>query len=170
MAGKKRKLPKDLREATAMVTACLDASKRIADARKEMKKIRIEDVMKARLTDLSTEDATVYLIARYGLKDILKICSVMSRLPDTLPAVYKARYMNECTNRQDADVIAKFMESHCQDLCRMKMFVDNSEPIVLVPPTSRCFECQLPLTINHQCDVSLLCNIIGSKFSMAGLA
>ena len=144
MAGKKRKLPKDLREATARATACLNASQTIADACKELKRICIEDVMKARVTDMSTEDAAIYLIARYGLKDVF---TVMSKLPDTLPAVYKARYINEHTSRQDANVIAKFVESHCQDLCTM--FIDKNEPIVLAPPTSRCFECQLSLTINH---------------------
>lgn len=153
MAGKKRKLPKDLREATKMATVCLNASQTIADACKELKRISIEDVMKARVTDLSTEHAAIYLIARYGLKDVFAICSAMSKLPDTFPAVYKARYINEHISRRDANVIAKFVESHCQDLCTM--FVDNNKPIALVPPTSTCFECQLPLTINHQCDVSL---------------
>ena len=74
---------------------------------------------KGRSTDLSTEDAAIYLIAQYGLKDISKTYSVMSRLPDTLSAVYKARYTNERTNRRDADVIATFVESRCPDLCTM---------------------------------------------------
>ena len=152
MAGKKRKLPKDLHEATAMVTLCLDASKRIADSCKEMKKICIEDVMNARSTDLSSDDAATYLIARYGFKDIFRICSVMSSLPNSLPAVYRARYLKECTNRPDADVIAKFVENHCKDL--FNIFVDCTEPAVLVPPASRCFECNAPLTINHQSTVS----------------
>ena len=112
MAGKKRKLTKDLREVTAMATAtCLNTSKKIADACQVLKNTCLKKMVKARSTDLSTEDAGIYLIARYGLKYISKICSVMSRLPDTLPAVYKARYTNECTNRQDADVIATFVES-----------------------------------------------------------
>ena len=106
MAGKKRKLPKDLHEATAMATACLNTPKKIADACQVLKNTCLEEMAKGRSTDLSTEDAAIYLIARYGLKDISKICSVMSRLPDTLPAVYKAWYTNECTNRRDADVIA----------------------------------------------------------------
>ena len=89
-----------------------------------------------------------YLIARYGMKEMAKICKVAPGLPDTLTAFQKAHYLRQLTGREDADLIGDFVKDNCPDIYN----VFDHSPAVLAPPTSICFDCERPLTLNHQCE------------------
>ena len=64
---------------------------------------------------MSSEEATTYLIARYGLKEMAKICKVVSGLPNTLTAFQKTQYLRQLTGREDADLIGAFVKANCPD-------------------------------------------------------
>ena len=146
--SRKRKLPKDLAEASKMATSCIAATRRVSDACSSLKETSLNDFQGA---NVSSEEATLYLIARYGVKEMAKICKVVSGLPDTLTAFQKAHYLRQLTGREDADLIGAFVEDNCPDMCD----VFDHSPAVLAPPTSICLECERPLTSYHQCDVCM---------------
>ena len=152
--SRKRKLPKDLAEASKMAKACIAATRRVSDACTLLKETSLNDFQGA---NVSSEEATTYLIARYGLKEMAKICKVVSGLPDTLTAFQKAQYLRQLTGREDADLIAAFVKDNCPDFCN----IFDPSPAVLAPPTSICFDCERPLTSYHQCDVRTSLFILG---------
>ena len=144
--SRKRKSPKDLAEASKMATACIAATRRVSDACTLLKETSLNDFQGA---NVSSEEATTYLIARYGLKEMAKICKVVSGLPDSLTAFQKAQYLKQLTGREEADLIGAFIKDNCPDFCN----VFDHSPAVLAPPTRVCFDCECPLTSYHQCDV-----------------
>lgn len=145
---RKRKLPKDLAEASDMAKACISASKRVSDACNVLRNTSLSDLQGS----MATEDVAIYLIAKYGLKEMSKICKVVSGLPSSRTASQKNHYIRQLSGREDADVIAAFTKANCNDFFGV---FPQASPSVLAPPTSTCFDCNRPLNSNHDCEVSL---------------
>ena len=94
MAGKKRKLPKDLKDASAMAVCYLNATKEISDACQVLRSLNIQDV---HTMDLSPDDAVLFLVAQYGIQNVSKVCSALSTLPEALPLSQKERMIQSVT-------------------------------------------------------------------------
>ena len=153
MAGEKRKLPRDLKDASAMAVNYLTATKKISDACQVLRSLSMQEVHTARIVDLSPDDAVLFLVARYGIKDVSKVCSALSTLPEALPLSQKERMTQAVTGRDDAGFIANFICKYSPGLPSTLLHSDS--PTVLAPPTAICFECHKSLVFNHQCNVSI---------------
>ena len=71
MAGKikKRKLPKDLSDASTMAVSHLNVSKKISEACQVLRSFSVTEVHLAiRSVDLSPDDAVLFLVVQYGSK------------------------------------------------------------------------------------------------------
>ncbi len=157
-ARKKRKLPKDLTEASKQARAYLVSSNKIVEACELLKTIELPVSSK----DISEHHISTYLIGRYGLNKIARICSVLSGFPMTLNTFHVSKYISKLTDMDDAHLLASFITTHCPDL--IATFTSNPpSPTLLAPPVSNCFECQRQLTSNHDCEVSIL---ITRKFTL----
>ena len=150
MAGKKRKLPKDLKDASAMAVCYLNATKKISDACQVLRSLNIQDV---NTMDLSPDDAVLFLVAQYGIQNVSKVCSALSTLPEALPLSQKERMIQSVTERDDAGFIANFISKYSPGLPSTLLHCDS--PTVLAPPTAVCLECHKSLVFNHQCNVCI---------------
>ena len=50
-----------------------------------------------RSADLSPNNTVLFLVAQYGIEYVLKVCSALSRQPETLPRSQKESIMQEAT-------------------------------------------------------------------------
>lgn len=146
--GKKRRLPKDLSEASQIATAHIANSGKVVQACELLVNTTMSELQGMTKT-LSTEQITTCLIARHGLKKITQICTVLSGLPGSLNASSRTKYMRELTGMEDADLIGSFIQTHCKELIP----IFPNIPTVFAPPVSTCFECNRHLTSNHNCEV-----------------
>ena len=160
MAGKikKRKLPKDLSDASTMAVCHLNVAKKISEAWQVLRSFSVTEVHSTiRSVDLSPDDAVLFLVAQYGIKDVLKVCSALSRLPEALPPSQKESTMQAATGRDDAGFIASFVSKYLPGLPSKFMSLSHSDsPTTLAPPTAICFECHKALVFNHLCNVSII--------------
>jgi len=151
--GKKRKvnLPTNLFEATQKARACIDACGKVMEAFEVLKNAPLPST----LTELNEQQISIWLIAKYGLDSIQRVCTVLSGLPTTLNEFNKQKYLAELTKVNDAKHIDCIISGHCPQL--LQVFKTNT-PAVLAPPVSRCFECNCQLTSSHDCKVSFIFN------------
>ena len=97
---KKRKLPKDLSDASAMATSHLNTVKKIGEACQVLRSLSTTEVHSAFVSvDLSPNNAVLLLVAQYGIKDVLKVCSALSRIPEALPQSQKESVLQASTGR-----------------------------------------------------------------------
>ena len=155
-AKKKRKLPKNLTEASKQARAYLMSSSKITEACELFKTIELPASSK----DISEHDIATYLVGRYGINKIARICSVLSGFPKTLNTFHVSKYIAKVTDMDDAHLLASFITIHCPHL--IATFTSNHpSPTPLVPPVCNCFECQRQLTSNHDCEVSnKICTLV----------
>lgn len=159
MAGKikKRKLPKDLNDASALAVSHLNAVKKISEACQVLRSFSMTEVHSAiGLVDLPPDNAVLFLVAKYEIEDVLKVCSALLRLPKALPPSQKESMMQTATGRDDAGFIATFIRKYSPGLPSISNSLSHGDsPTALAPPTAICFECHKSLVFNHQCSVSV---------------
>ena len=122
MAGrvKKRKLPKDLSDASAMATSHLNAVRKISKACQVLRSLNATEVHSAfRSVDLSPDNALLLLVAQYEIEDVLKVCSALSRTPEALPPSQKESVLQASTGRHDAGFIASCVSKCSPGLSRV---------------------------------------------------
>lgn len=149
MATKKRKLPKDLKEASQMATALIATSNRVDQACVLLSNMSFQD-LQGISTQLTSEHLALCLIAKLGLRQVATLTTTLSSLPESLPPFDRAKYLREITNMPEADSLCSFIQAHCPQLCQ----VFPQSTLLLAPPVSTCFQCQRQLTSNHSCKVS----------------
>ncbi len=95
MAGKKRKLPRDLSEAEVLVRTEKLSISTITAARPSLSEVTLSDIGVAPLRSLSPEEFMAWLVARFGVKESKKICSVAASIPPTLTSAQRDRYIQK---------------------------------------------------------------------------
>ena len=155
MAGKKKKLPKDLKDASAMALSYVNVISRIKEACNVLKSVNMTEFQTSKSVDLSRDNALLFLIAQYGIEDVLKVSSVLSTLPEEIPTSQKERTLTTVTEISNTNTIANFITRHLPGLPSiLGSVIVSDSPIVLAPPTAVCLECNKSLVFNHKCNVS----------------
>lgn len=119
MSAKKRKLPRDLSEAEAVVLSEKTAAKTLAEAYNSLKTVHISDIYS--LKQIPEEQIITWLIATYGLGRMKRICSILGSLPPTLTPTQRKRFLSSLLRTsEDAELICKLVEERCPTLELLK--------------------------------------------------
>lgn len=155
MSAKKRKLPRDLSEAEAVVLSEKTAAKTLAEAYNSLKTVHISDIYS--LKQIPEEQIITWLIATYGLGRMKRICSILGSLPPTLTPTQRKRFLASfLRTSEDAELICKLVEERCPTLELLKDPATTPGTVkILAPPVHQCFKCTGNLSENHQCAVAL---------------
>ena len=155
MSAKKRKLPRDLSEAEAVVLGEKTAAKTLAEAYNSLKTVHISDIYS--LKQIPEEQIITWLIATYCLGRMKRICSILGSLPPTLTPTQRKRFLASLLRTsEDAELICKLVEERCPTLELLKDPATTPGTVkILAPPVHQCFKCTGNLSENHQCAVAL---------------
>ena len=139
-----------------MATSYLNAAQKISEACQVLRSFSVTEVHSAfRSVDLSPDNTLLLLVAQYGIEDVLKVCSALSRTPEALPPSQKESIVQAATGREDAGVIASCVSKYSPSLpTTVASLIYTDSPTALAPPTTICLECHKSLVFNHQCNVS----------------
>ena len=130
---KKRKLPGDLFQATEMARASIASSGNISEAYKALNEATLSNVPEA--DRLSQHELTTWIVARYGMECLHKVCKVMSGLPESLTKLQQSHYLKTLTGSEDAPFVSELIDTRCPSLCAI---FGQGPPQVLAPPVSKC--------------------------------
>ena len=147
--GVKRKLPRDLNEASKQARAHLTTSKSVLDAYEVLRTTELYSPAMG----TSENYIIVHLIARHGIAKIAQICAVLSGFPKSLNSFLVSKYISLLTGIDDAAPIASLVLTNCPDLMTAFAPSNPPSPTLLAPPVSTCLECHRQLTFNHDCEV-----------------
>ena len=155
MSTKKRKLPRDLSEAEAVVLSEKTAEKTLAEAYNSLTTVHISNIY--RLKQIPEEQIVTWLIATCGLSRMKRICSILGSLPPTLTSTQRKRFLESFLDTsEDVALICKLVEEKCPTLELLKDPATTPGSIkILAPPVHQCFKCTGNLSGNHQCAVTL---------------
>ena len=159
MAGKKRKLPRDLSEAEVLVRTEKLSISTITAARASLSEVTLSDIGVAPLRSLSPEEFMAWLVARFGVKESKKICSVAASIPPTLTSAQRDRYIQKHLGSgpsTEATSVCSLVSEECCSLTDLQVSNSTSLPqLILAPPVKQCLRCDGNLVENHHCVVKV---------------
>ncbi len=154
--AKKRKLPADLSEAENLLRSANSAATSISDAHKALQRVDLSEVQGLPTTQQCSEDEiATWLVARYGVNEVQRLCTASSELPNTLTPFQRLRYFRQFTGRRDdasflCDLLDKF-----PTLVTVFSTRSTASPRILAPPAKQCALCCTNLVENHKCQVKV---------------
>ncbi len=117
MARRKRKLPADLAEAEGLIHSAASGANTIRESYKALQSVDLRQVYGIPTAEqLSEDDIATWLVARYGVKDVSRLCTALSGLPSTLASSQKIRYFKVgtiCVCGWSANLESKLLAVFC---------------------------------------------------------
>ena len=115
------------------------------------------NISEEKVCKLSQEEREFWLVAKFGLTQVNKLCRVMKSIPSTLTKKQKEDFLygEECQS-----LLVSILEC-CPYLIVQQETVDDH--CILAPPTGLCYDYEHGLVSNHETKVS---NLIVFFFSL----
>ena len=117
------------------------------------------NISEEKVCKLSQEEREFWLVAKFGLTQVNKLCRVMKSIPSTL------------TKKQKEDIATRLYGEECQSPileCCPHLIVQQEtvdDHCILAPPTGSCYDCEHGLVSNHETKVSNLIVLSSLYFS-----
>ena len=111
------------------------------------------NISEEKVCKLSQEEREFWLVAKFGLTQVSKLCRVMKSIPSTLTKKQREDFATRLYGEECKSLLVSILEC-CPHLIVQQETEDDH--CILAPPTGSCYDCQHGLVSNHETKVSNL--------------